>query len=190
MLIQTFGLFWRVDDVDWYPGSGGRAADGLPKSALLGRRGSRSPGLRVVDFWDQRGIYILYGNYGPHYVGLNSARGLGVRLKEHLRDDHADQWDRFSWFGFRNVLGRRNTSGLSELGRIGTVKTVTQRAMIRELEALLIHAMGLRNISKTRFPDAPEGEWKQVLRLERQVYVPRLVAGRSEVKRRARRADS
>jgi hypothetical protein len=35
---------------------------------------------------------------------------------------------------------------LSELGRIGTVKTVTQRAMIRELEALLIHAMGLRNI--------------------------------------------
>jgi hypothetical protein len=184
MLIQSFGLFWRADEIDWEPGRGGRGADGIPQFALLGHRGTNAPGLRLVDFWDQRGIYILYGNYGPHYVGLSSERGLGKRLKEHRHDRHAGLWDRFSWFGFRRVLSERNVAGLSELGAVASVKTVEPRAMIREMEALLIHAMGLANINTTRFPGAPGAEWKQVLRLERGILVPKLVPGRRLMARR------
>ena len=126
MLIQAFGLFWRADEVDWHPGSGGRAVDGVPKAAVLGRLGVISPVLRVADSWDQRGIYILYGNYGPHYVGLTTDRGLGVRVREHLADKHKDEWDRFSWFGFRRVLRARNEVGLSEIDALHLVKRSTK----------------------------------------------------------------
>lgn len=186
MLIQAFGLFWRADEVDWHPGSGGRALDGAPRAALLGHRGLLPPGIRVADFWDQRGIYILHGNYGPHYVGITTDRALGVRLREHLADRHKREWDRFSWFGFRRVLSARNEVGLSELDALHIGKRVEQGVMIREYEALLIHAMGLRNISRTRFPDAHDGEWKQVLRLEREILLPRLKPGRYVQQTRSR----
>jgi hypothetical protein len=184
VLIQAFGLFWRADEIDWEPGSGGRARDGLPRSALLGHRGTNAPSLRVVDFWDQRGIYILYGNYGAHYVGLNSSRGLGVRLKEHRRDRHAGLWDRFSWFGFRRALKGRNWLGVSELAEVASYKAVQSHPMIREMEALLIHALGVQNLTKTRFPGVVEAEWKQVLRLERPILLERLTPGPRPVKRR------
>jgi len=40
------------------------------------------------------GIYALYRREKLYYVGL--ARNLRARLKNHLRDRHRDQWDRFS----------------------------------------------------------------------------------------------
>ena len=186
MLIQAFELFWRAEEIEWEPGSGGKAPDGIAKSALLGRRGTNAPTLRVVDFWDQRGIYILYGNYGPHYVGLNSSRGLGVRLKEHRHDRHEGLWDRFSWFGFARVLRSRNTAGLTELSTVATLKTVDSKSMIREMEALLIHAMGVQNITKTRFPGVQGAEWTQVTKLERPLLARRLTPGARAVKRRPR----
>jgi hypothetical protein len=94
MFIKNFGLFWRADEIDWAPGKGSKGV-----FRLLGRRGINNPGLRLADFRYQKGIYILYGNHGPYYVGLTKRRGLGQRLKEHLADQHAGQWDRFSWFG-------------------------------------------------------------------------------------------
>jgi hypothetical protein len=48
--------------------------------------------------------------------------------------------------------------------------------MIREMEALLINAMGLHNIRPGVFPAAEE--WKQVRDHEREVYIRRLVPGR------------
>lgn len=42
----------------------------------------------------RRGIYALYRGERLYYVGL--ASNLNVRLKHHLRDRHADTWDRFS----------------------------------------------------------------------------------------------
>src|SRR6476659_4998696 len=103
MVIQSYGLFWRRDEVTWHPGAGKKKA-----FRLLGRRGTNRPGLRLSDFRDQQGIYVLYGNYGPHYVGLTRKRGLGQRLKDHTGDEHWDRWDRFSWFGFCQVRNRRN----------------------------------------------------------------------------------
>lgn len=42
----------------------------------------------------RHGIYALYREGSLHYVGL--AKNLRVRLKQHLRDRHKDDWDRFS----------------------------------------------------------------------------------------------
>jgi hypothetical protein len=91
MIIHSYGLFWRADEVDWYPGAGCKG-----KFRLLGRIGDYRPGLKISDFREQKGIYILYGNYGAHYVGLTRRQTLGGRLKQHLRDDHKGMWDRFS----------------------------------------------------------------------------------------------
>jgi hypothetical protein len=42
----------------------------------------------------RHGIYALYRDGSVHYVGL--ARNLRGRLRQHLRDRHKDDWDRFS----------------------------------------------------------------------------------------------
>ena len=72
MSIKSFGLFWRRDESDWTPGTGAKG-----EFRLLGRSGKILPGLRVVDFNEQLGIYILYGNHGPYYVGLTRKGKLG-----------------------------------------------------------------------------------------------------------------
>lgn len=186
MLIQEYGLFWDAGEIDWTPHDGDRtrvrAPDGVPRCALLGRQGRSTRTLRVSDFWDQRGIYILYGNYGPHYVGVTIDRGIGRRLKEHLKDRHQGKWDRFSWYGFKRALTGRNTVGLSDLGQMASARMVQNRLMIAELEALLIHAMGLQNIRQTRFPQAER--WVQVKDHERADYLEKLKPGRRPVQRR------
>lgn len=49
----------------------------------------------ITRFVDRRnGIYALYKGETLYYVGL--ASNLKGRLKEHLRDRHAQKWDRFS----------------------------------------------------------------------------------------------
>jgi hypothetical protein len=125
---------------------------------------------------DQRGIYILYGDYGPHYVGLTVRRGIGVRLKEHRSDRLRNRWDRFSWYGFRNVGETRDHLGLSTLSDMGLMKRVEQRQMIREMEALLINAMGLHNIRPGVFPAAEK--WSQIRQFEQPEYMRRLKPGR------------
>lgn len=43
---------------------------------------------------ERQGVYALYRHNKLYYVGLASS--LQGRLKIHLRDRHADSWDRFS----------------------------------------------------------------------------------------------
>ncbi len=156
MFIKSFGLFWRRDEVDWEPGKGARGA-----FRLLGRRGSNRPGLRLADFRHQTGIYILYGNHGPYYVGLTKKQGLGKRLKDHTRDGHKEQWDRFSWFGFRAVLSGKDSTGIRRLKRMAEVAVGNPVAVITDVEALLIRAMGLsNNVNQNNFSAA--AEWTQV----------------------------
>ena len=69
--IHAFGLFWQTDEIDWFPGRGKRDA-----FRLLGRQGKYASKLRIADFREQRGMYILYGNYGPHYAGLTQRQAL------------------------------------------------------------------------------------------------------------------
>ena len=166
MLIRAYGLFWSADEVEWFPGGG-------PGNAyrLLGHQGERSPKLRVVDFRMQSGLYILYGDYGPYYVG--KADRMGRRLKQHLKDRHAGKWNRFSWFGFRPVLETRDSLGMNKLREPKQKTRGTTPQAIAELEALLIRALGLENnYAKMRFPGA--GAWKQVRLDDVETYLDRV----------------
>jgi hypothetical protein len=156
MLIKSFGLFWRSEEIEWHPGTGNKAG-----FRLLGRRGTNTPGLRVADFRNMKGIYILYGNYGPHYVGLSRARGIGKRLKDHISDHHEGKWDRFSWFGFGEVVEPDKKTGICSIKDAPELGVDQSAHTIADVEALLIKAMGLSNINKMNFKTAVE--WYQVL---------------------------
>ena len=164
MFIKNFGLFWQSDEVNWFPGQGAKGA-----FRLLGRQGKNLPSLRLADFRHQQGIYILYGNYGPYYTGLTTEQGLGKRLSDHLEDDHQEMWNRFSWFGFRRVLKGVDDEGLHKLGELASMQVGEPKTVIRDVEALLIRAMGLSNVSQTQFSEADE--WEQVQLHETKHYL-------------------
>jgi hypothetical protein len=167
MFVKSFGLFWRKDEVEWNPGRGTKGG-----FRLLGRQGVRRPGLRVADFRHQKGIYILYGNHGAYYVGLTKKLGLGNRLKDHLADTHAHQWDRFSWFGFRAVLGGTDNYGICKLGKMAQAVIGNPESVITDVEALLIRAMGLSNINQMNFTAADA--WDQVKAHEAEHYLEKI----------------
>jgi len=166
--IHAFGLFWRCEEIDWFPGAGKSGA-----FRLLGRRGKNTGTLRLTDFRDQHGIYILYGNYGPHYVGLTRTQGLGARLKQHMSNENANRWDRFSWFGFKQVLTQKDDDGLRALkDKMPGHKSISPHNTIKEMEALLIKAMALNNRADSKFISALE--WKQVRWEERESLLERV----------------
>jgi hypothetical protein len=158
--IHAFGLFWKKDEVNWFPGKAKKGA-----FRLLGRQGKNSGTLRMADFRGQRGIYILYGNFGPYYAGLTRRQTLGKRLSDHLKNRHAGEWDRFSWFGFNQVLKKRNKGGLHLLKtKMPRRKSIDPNTSIKEMEALLIKSMALKNRADSRFVAAEE--WRQVRLIE------------------------
>jgi hypothetical protein len=168
VIIRNFGYFWRRDEVEWTPGSGTRFE-------LLGRRGVNRPGLRVADFRDQRGLYVLYGNYGPYYVGLARQQGIGDRLKDHTSDQHGDGWDRFCWFGFRRVLSSRDERGLWKLANASQLAMGDMNSIIGDMEALLIKALGCpSNVANMNFPRGEE--WRQVKAHESESFLRRVEA--------------
>ncbi len=95
--IQNFGIRWQRQFVHF------------------GRRGSHPKCLagylvtervKVVDFWQQTGVYALYDGPELVYVGraTEGQQPLGSRLAAHDRDPKkADRWTAFSWFGFRKA---------------------------------------------------------------------------------------
>ena len=160
MRITSYGLFWDADLVDWEPGRGQRGA-----FHLLGRVGQKYPKLKLCDFRFQQGIYVLYDDYGPCYVGLarqnTTQRGLGQRLKEHRRDRHKNTWTRFSWFGFNEVLTKNRKSGICKLSEAQDELEETTSATIADLETLLIQLIGPKNNrNQNRFKGAER--WVQV----------------------------
>jgi len=127
----------------------------------------------MADFREQRGIYILYGNYGPHYAGLTRRQTLGKRLQDHLKDEHAGKWDRFCWFGFKQVLKAKDESGLQRLkAKMPAQKFIDPHAAIKDMEALLIKAMALTNRADSKFVAAEE--WQQVRLIERDKLLAKL----------------
>jgi len=170
MFITSYGLFWSRSEVNWHPGKGARN-----KFRLLGHVGETAKTLRVVDFLNQKGIYILYNGHGPYYVGITKEKGFGLRLKDHCRNQHADKWDRFSWFGFCAVQKGKdeNDERLYKLkAKLALAKFGSPSETITDTEALLIRAMGLWNVNKTKFKKATE--WLQVRASEVDKYLGRL----------------
>ncbi|MBI4712200.1 MAG: GIY-YIG nuclease family protein [Planctomycetes bacterium] len=61
----------------------------------ISRKALENYGKIIKDFVRRRhGIYALYRKNKLYYVGL--ASNLASRLNHHLRDRHANTWDRFS----------------------------------------------------------------------------------------------
>jgi hypothetical protein len=166
-IFHAYGLFWRLDEINWTPGKGNRR-----EFRLLGRKGSNLPGLQIADFRKNKGVYILYGNYGPHYAGLTLKQNLGKRLKDHLTDKHEGKWDRFSWFSFQKVLEKTDTAHLRTFGRMPNVRSSDPEKAMRDIEALLIKAMALANVAQMNFAHADE--WKQIKASEAKHYLAKL----------------
>jgi hypothetical protein len=163
--IVNYGLFWQREEVNWNPGTGGRFR-------LLGRQGENRPGLRVADFREQSGVYILYSNYGVFYVGIVTQARLGIRLRDHHNAHGYDEWDRFSWFGFRSVDDRPDDNGICELG---DMRYLSADDWIRDIESLLIRAMGPSGQRVENFRH--EERWEQVAEIDAEHYLSRTRPG-------------
>lgn len=172
MIFRSHGLFWRRDEIDWFPGAGHRGI-----FRLLGRRGANRGNIRIANFREQRGIYILYGNLGPHYVGLARDRSLGFRLKDHTHDIHDNKWTQFSWFGFCSVRDMRDDNGFQLLRAMPHANYSRLRTAIGDIEALLIKSMALGNVAQMNFADdGAKKPWVQIKRDEVEKYCSRLDA--------------
>src|SRR5713226_3354851 len=134
-LITSYGLFWDLDETEWLYRDRGKR-----RGRLLGRLRKKGAGLWLhsADFWSQSGIYVLYGNYGPYYVGVS--KELGKRIHDHVRDQHTGKWDRFSWFGFREVLADRDADSFLRLGKAERYATVKLSKARADIEAILFRA--------------------------------------------------
>lgn len=119
-VIKTCGEFWNPEFVKW-----------ASPWRLLGKRQPKGPDINV---WRERGVYVLYKDYAPVYVGKADRQSIGDRLCEHRGDwKKGARWDSFSWYG---LVG------------LGTDNTISQRAekayqlssgeLMAALEALLI----------------------------------------------------
>lgn len=120
-LINAFGMFWRRSEVDW-----------TKRSASLW--GVQQSGSRLVNFGLQAGVYLLYDGSRVVYVGRVTEPRMGLRMWEHTRDRLQGRWDRFSWFGVRQVQQNGDLSALPEAG-IGV------ETLIATMEALLIEGL-------------------------------------------------
>jgi hypothetical protein len=88
-LIRAYGEFWNPDLVNWK-----RTWD------LFGV----DPQGRTINVFEQRGIYVLYEDYVPVYVGKADKQSIGYRLQLHRESQRkGPRWDRFSWFGLRRI---------------------------------------------------------------------------------------
>ena len=122
--VAAYGLYWERDKVNWSPGRGHRGGIRL--------LGSPDDSEVEIDFANQWGIYLLHNRLDVMYVG-RTTDSLMARLRDHnTRDRRNARWDRFSWFGFRQV----NENGtLSD-----EIATIDTRMMITILEAVMIEA--------------------------------------------------
>ncbi len=86
------------------------------------------------------GVYALYKDDRLYYVGL--ASNLRGRIKGHLKDRHAQRWDRFSLYLVGNSDHLKELESLvlhiaSPRGNIQAGKLPGSRHMVRELERLV-----------------------------------------------------
>lgn len=144
--IRSYGMFWREEEIDWYGNNSERHLE------LLGRVKHQGSSLRVANFWEQQGIYLLYNDYGPYYVGQTRGEhmNLGKRLRQHAMglngSPHKGKWDRFSWFGWRGVLDGTDRRGLRTLRKMPQRLLTDSSKSVNDIESLLIHCLGTTHL--------------------------------------------
>jgi len=137
-LIRTYGEFWSPDVVDW-----------AKSWRLLGteRPDSKGP---IINVYEERGIYVLYKDFEPVYVGKADRQSIGYRLQLHRASRRkGPRWDRFSWFGIRGLTSKGELRNLNASAHADTSE------LIATLEALLIAVINPRlNARKEKFKNA------------------------------------
>lgn len=124
-MIGAFGRFWKREKVEWKNNN---------KTKLMGNQGK---GSTLIDFSEEIGIYLLHRGYEIVYVGQATDQTIVSRLCQHTKDNKANKWDAFSWFGFYNVnekSGKVNTSCKSIKMDIHKVADTLEALLIESIE--------------------------------------------------------
>lgn len=121
--VLSIGAVWRAEDVFW------RSAPKNGKMLGVHAKAMKGP---TANFAHQSGIYVLYSDFTPIYVGQANTT-LFARLKQHHEtDDLVGRWDRFTWFGFRKVVGGKKP----RLSKPGVDFHVSPSQLLDHLEAI------------------------------------------------------
>jgi hypothetical protein len=119
-------MFWRRDLVGW-----------SSNVKILGKQQAA----KVVDFREQRGIYLLHDGREVIYVGRATDQPLGKRLFQHISDRLNGRWDRFSWLGILKVTPEGKLEALN-------FKGLSAGTLIATMEAILIEGLEPRQNRK------------------------------------------
>ncbi len=136
-LIRTYGEFWDPELIS------------LSKSRLMGRR-ETTPRGKSVNVFEERGVYVLYKDFEPVYVGKADGESIGARIQKHRKSlRRGPRWNQFSWFGVRGF--RKNGNLLKQNGSFHP----TSERLIATFEALLISTIDPPlNSRRERFKNA------------------------------------
>jgi len=131
-IIKCIGMYWNRNWVHW-----------AHNPRILGKA---SDGATQVDFTLQIGIYMLHDRERIIYVGQTNDRavgtGLGQRLYEHTKGRFASRWDRFSWFGLKEVVDPNDGNTGVTLGEVGeNFCGISSKVLISAFEGILIEAL-------------------------------------------------
>lgn len=120
-IVKSYGEFWNPEAVNWQA------------KKLMGSWADGST-WRKNNFWSAKGIYVLYADFKPIYVGkaLASSSGVGKRLCDHLSDRLVGRWDMFSWYSLQKPS--KTHQGLNNLG----ARKLEVKDMVDTLEAITI----------------------------------------------------
>lgn len=128
-IIKSFGMFWNRADVNW---------------KTMDLYGTQITGSKLVNFKDQKGIYLLHDAREVIYVGQAVKQPISKRLSDHCKDRLNGRWDRFSWFGFYDV----NEDGTLMQNDFQNTK-FTMENLANAFEAILIEGLEPRQNRKT-----------------------------------------
>jgi hypothetical protein len=158
-VVNAFGMFWERSKVLW-----------KPQPQILGQQQS---GSQFVNFYDQRGVYLLHDAQGVVYVGRVTDQGLGRRLYQHTLDRLSGRWTRFSWFGVYPVNADGSLDADADFSRVDI------NVVIATMEAVLIEGLEPRQ-NRRRGDEFQAVEFLQFedpkLQLERKLAVVKELA--------------
>ena len=133
--VTSFGIYWERD-AEW--SSTKLYGEHLPDPINKKKQG-------VVNFAEQDAVYLLHRDREIVYVGktVGHTSGLAERLRAHTRSPTLhSRWNRFSWFGFREV---DHDSVPPQLGKAKFPKSFGVTDLVSIIEAVLIEAVEPRN---------------------------------------------
>jgi hypothetical protein len=141
-IITSCGIRWQRDLIEW-----------SPSPEITGKRLATD---QVIDFREQRGVFILYDGRDVVFVDHALWRGLGVRLWEHTQDALADRWDSFSWFGLLPVGASGELGDLPEAYDSALVASSLVSLLVQVLEPKLAHSRS-RDLSEVEYSQLQSG---------------------------------